>query len=166
MKLLLLCWVLMITSTSFAQPRIFSLERMNNSKITFAEIKNRLSCYPNMISHWVKEKGFSKKLEVKYGELRLTRTDVGDPDGNLIVYLKDKEVCEIELSLMPDIYYCSKDKFLLIYGYTGSNDYIELFSLRNECNYIGYADLNSKEDRDEVEINWYNQTDGSKTCHQ
>jgi hypothetical protein len=94
------------------------------------------------------------------------RTDIGDPDGNLIVSLKDKIVCEIELNLMPDIYYNSKDKLLLIYGYGGSDHYIELFSLGNECKYIGWASLDSKNDLEEVKINWYHQPDGRKICHQ
>ena len=166
-KVCLFFSLILSTSMVFAQSIKFSLERMQDSKkISFLDVKTKLSCYPNLISHWNREEGFSNKLEVKYGDLRLVRTDIGDPDGNLFVYLKDKFICEIELNLMPDIYYNSKDKLLLIYGYGGSNHYIELFSLGHECKYIGWASLYSKNDLDELRINWYHQTDGSKVCHQ
>jgi hypothetical protein len=164
LKLFLFFSVLLISSIVFAQPIKFNLDRVRSPEISFSEINKRLSCYPSLISHWNNEQGFSNKLEVKYGDLHLVRTDVGDSDGNLIVSLKEKIVCEIELSLMPDIYYNSKDNLLLIYGYSGSNQYIELFSLSNECEYIGWASLNSQKDYDEVTVNWYNQPYGGNVC--
>lgn len=158
--------LILITSVTVAEPITFSLERKINSEIPFSEIKKKLSCYPTLISHWSNEQGFAKKLEIKYGNLGLIRTDVGEPDGTLIVSLKGKEICKIELSLMPNIYYNSKDKLLLIYGYSGSNSFIELFSLDKGCKYIGWAGLNSKADVEEIETYWYQQPDGSKICHQ
>ena len=153
-----------ITSITFAKPIKFGLERRKNEAISFLSIQQKLSCYPNLISHWNSEKGFSDKMEFKYGEIGLVRTDIGEPDGLLLVSLKGENVCEIELSLMPDIYYNSKDKLLLIYGYSGSNHFLELFSLKNGCRYIGWASLNSKNDFEEIETNWYQQPDGSKKC--
>lgn len=156
--------LLLISSGAVEGSKNFSLERKQNSEIPFTEIKKYISCYPTLISHWSNEQGFANKLEIKYGNLGLIRTDVGEPDGNLIVSLKGKEICKIELSLMPNIYYNSKDKILLIYGYSGSNSFIELFSLNNECKYIGWAKLITKSDIEEIETNWYQQPDGSKIC--
>ena len=156
--------LLLISSSAVAEPKDFSLARKESSEIPFSEMKKYITCYPTLISHWSNEQGFVNKLEIKYGNLGLIRTDVGEPDGTLIVSLKGKEICKIELSLMPNIYYNSKDKILLIYGYSGSKSFIELFSLDNECKYIGWSKLITKSDIEEIE-DWYQQTDGSKICH-
>ena len=144
--LIIISLSLIITLTACAQttqPTKFDFSRMEESKISFQYIKDKLPCYPNLISHWNNEKGFADKMEVQYGEITLVRTDIGEPDGHLFVSLYGKKICEIELSLMPDIYYQSKNKLLIIYGYSGSSHFLELFSLEDGCDYIGWADITS-----------------------
>ncbi len=157
--------VLLVASISLAKPIKFGLERLKSTNITFIDIQQKLSCYPTLISHWNQEKGFVSEVKVESGDISLVRTDIGDPDGNLFVSIKGESVCEIELSLMPDIYYNSKDRLLLIYGYSGSNHFIELFNIVDECKYLGWASLDSKSDLEEVKINWYHQPDGDKICN-
>ena len=157
---------MLIPFIALSEPICFSLERKVNSELPFSDIEKKLSCYPTLISHWNNEKGFSDKIEIKYGDLELIRTDVGRSDGVLTVSLKSREACKIELSLMPNIYYNSKDRLLLIYGYSGSSGFIELFSFVNGCKYIGWSRLNSKSDFEEIENNWFDQPDRNKICHQ
>lgn len=168
MKYLVIIFLLLIITltacTQIKEPTKYDFSRMEESKISFQYIKDRLPCYPNLISHWNNEKGFADKMEVTYGEIELVRTDIGEPDGYLYVSLHGKKICEIELSLMPDIYYQSKNKLLLIYGYSGSNHFIELFRLEDGCDYIGWADISSQTILDEIQTYWYHQADGSKTC--
>lgn len=154
----------MMSSISMAESREIGLDRLDSNKMKFAEIKQKLTCYPTLISHWSNEVGFSDRVTIEYGRLKLIRTDVGEPDGFLTIIKNGKKSCEIELSLMPDIYYNSKDSLLLIYGFNGSNHFIEAFKISDECNYVGWAPLNSRKDIDEVKINWYNQSYGPNTC--
>ena len=150
--------VILVSSITIAQPTIFTHSRSKNSEISFSKIQKMLSSYPTLISSWGNN-------EVIKGDLKLVRTDGEEPDGILFVFLKDKLVCKIELSLMPDIFYNSKDKYILIYGYSGSESFIELFSLRNECKYLGEARLNPKKDWEVIKNNWCHQSDQGEICN-
>ena len=70
--LMIIGLLLIITLTTCAQttkPTKFDISRMEESKISFQYIKDKLPCYPNLISHWNNEKGFADKMEVTYGEI-------------------------------------------------------------------------------------------------
>ncbi len=110
-----------------------------------------------MISSWGKN-------EFIKDELKLIRTDGEEPEGILSVFFKNKLICKIELDLMPDIFYSSKDKYLLIYGFSGSQGFIELFSLGNECKYLGQARLRTKKDYEIIKNHWCHQYDQSDLC--
>ena len=160
---------LILIELSFAQVTLakaikFGLERMDGKRISFIDIKKELSCYPSLISHWNREEGFATEIKISVGNFEFLRTDVGKPDGILHIFNAGKEVCEIELSLMPDMYFNSKDRLLIISGHTGSNNFIEVFSLKEECRYLGYSTIDSKDDLEDISKNWYQQPDGNGKC--
>lgn len=113
-------------------------------KLTPSQLKSRVTCRLTPISHWVRERGFGKEVKIEYGKYRLVRTDIGEPDGKLTIELKSKNkfkpLCNIELSLVPDIYLSHKDGLLVLDGYSGSNTDLNIFDLHKGCKHLGFID--------------------------
>ncbi len=162
MKILTFIFILIFVSCASSEQITHNLERLK-TKIDFSNIQSKLSCDPPLVSRWIQEKSDVKKVSVIYGDLHLTRSDLGEPDGELEVKYKNSS-CSISLSLMPEIYFSHQDKILLIQGYSGSNSQLEAFDLDNSCQYLGSASLNKAQL--EVLAGWRSEIDGSKTCVQ
>ena len=162
MKILTFIFILIFVSCASSKKITHKLER-SKTKINFSNIQSRLSCNPPLVSRWIQEKSDVKKVSVIYGDLYLTRTDIGEPDGDLEVKFKNTS-CLISLSLMPEIYFSHQDKILLVQGFSGSSSQLEAFDLDNSCRYLGSASLNKAQL--EIVSSWRLQIDGSKTCIQ
>ncbi|MGB0453521.1 MAG: hypothetical protein ACPGJV_07380 [Bacteriovoracaceae bacterium] len=162
MKVLYFYILLSIISCSTKTQVYHPLKRLEQ-KVSFVDLKKKLSCDPPLISQWVQEKSEINRILIQYGSVLLTRSDVGSPDGKLEIHFKDT-LCTIELSLMPEIYFSLKDKILLIKGHSGSASSIEAFDLSNSCEYLGQSSLDETA-QNEIE-RWRRQSSDSKTCTQ
>jgi hypothetical protein len=107
-------------------------------KLTDEAIQNHLSCAPPLISSFITESGYAKEVRINYGPLEFTRTDVGDPSGNLIIKKNARELCKITLTVAPEIYFSGLNGLLVLEGSSGSNDWYSLYSLKNDtCSHLG-----------------------------
>ncbi len=90
------------------------------------------------MSHWVQEEGFSKEVRTLYAGFEFVRTDVGDSDGRLRVSEGTKLLCDLEISLSPDVHFSARERLMIVLSYSGSGRTGTLYSLKNEkCNLVG-----------------------------
>jgi hypothetical protein len=130
----------------------FAISIPSFSKVGPGEIRDkiikRITCELSLVSHWIQERGYDKEIKITYGGYTFLRTDVGDSDGILkILNRGNKEICNLPLSLVTDIYFSSKDTLLALNSYSGSAQFIEAFEINQEgCRLIGKYDytLDSK----------------------
>lgn len=133
-----------------------------DAQTTFKRIKDKLTCAPSLLSSKIHEKSRVNKISIEYGDIRLTRTDVGEPEGKLYVSFGEKG-CSIDISLVQDIYYSNKDRTLILVESSGSSSHVEAFYIDTSCHYLGQAEL-SKENKNYIEEYWKTQVDGSLRC--
>jgi hypothetical protein len=147
----------------------FSLKGMGSDQVQSFEnainldlnaTRNILTCAPPLVSHWIQEQNFAKQFSVSYGDYEFIRTDVGEPDGKLLVKTNGNDVCEINLSLNPDIYFSAKLEVMVVSAYSGSSNWFEIYRFHNQkCELVGWTEENSKEVKELLSEN-----DGRRTC--
>lgn len=102
------------------------------------DVQTLLPCAPPLISQWVQEMGFAKEVRVHYGVYEFRRTDVGEPDGKLKVFEGKREICSVDLSLNPKIYFSGIEKIMVVSGYSGSNNWFDFYRLKSSrCVFVG-----------------------------
>lgn len=113
--------------------------------LKLADVKKIISCSPPLMSHWIEEKGFAKEFAVKYGHFEFVRFDVGDPDGKLVVKENGQPICELNLSLNPDIYFSTNSRLMIFSAYSGSSSWFEIYKFtQGKCQLMGKTIENSK----------------------
>ena len=162
--LFLLATLPLLTSTSEAQLMKYPLNR-DGKKLSKKEVLSKITCYPSLISRWIQEKGYAKSITVEYAKYRFKRTDIGDTGGTLSIFKSGKALCEIELDLVPEIFFSSKDQLLILAGYGGSNSHLDLFSIKNKCSFLGRLYYTSDTGNDpDIEKILHEQSSGDYHC--
>lgn len=101
-------------------------------------IPDLITCAAPLISHWVQESGYATEVRIQYGAFEFRRTDVGEPDGKLQVLRDQKQICDLKLSLSPDIHFSGRDQIMLIANHSGSNAWWKAYSLKDsDCKLVG-----------------------------
>ena len=138
-----------------AQPKPIGFLK-NNTLIQPQEVKKILNCKPLTISESgplppVSEmpRKTAKDLTVLFGSYRFSRTDVGQPDGQLKVYFKNKLICDVETSILSGIKIVPVSNLILLKWASGSSNTWEIFQTKDTCKSIG---LISDKNRSEFEM--------------
>lgn len=128
----------------------------SDSKITFSELKTKISCKPTLISRWIQEEGYGKYVDIFYGPWHLRRSDVGKPEGKLTLKKNNILICDINTDLNPDIYLSSKDMLLIISYYNGSTSGFTIYDLNRRCKKLGILTSDKENEQEYLnEINSY-----------
>jgi hypothetical protein len=87
---------------------------------------------------------------------------VGEPDGFLEARYRGSH-CQIEISLVTEVYFSHKDKILLLKEVSGGRSFLEAFDLNQSCHYLGRTSLNKAQLK--ILSRWRLQYDGSRKCN-
>jgi hypothetical protein len=139
-----------------------SLQASEPSPLTTKKLASLVTCAAPLVSHWVQEEGFSKEVRTLYAGFEFVRTDVGDSDGRLRVSEGTKILCDLEISLSPDVHFSARERLMIVLSYSGSGRTGTLYSLKqSRCKMLGstpdeasYAEL----------IRLLSEPDGSRRC--
>ena len=126
------------------------------------ELRKKVTCSAPLVSRSVEERGFAREHVVTYGEFKLMRTDVGDPDGKLTVFRKGKLLCTLPLSLSREVYLSHRDQLLIIRSITGSNQDWQLYSVEGKgCEAWGHV-LSDAGHQEMLKL--LSENDGNRRC--
>jgi len=139
-----------------------SLQASEPAPLTTKKLASLVTCAAPLVSHWVQEEGFSKEVRTIYAGFEFVRTDVGDSEGRLRVSEGTKLLCDLEISLSPDVHFSARERLMIVLSYSGSGRTGTLYSLKNEkCNLVG----STTDDASYAELmRLLSESDGSRRC--
>jgi len=142
MNLVLTTFVfIFFASSTYAKPLGF----MKNQKdLSLDEAQKIITCQPVTISESgplsslsEKYKKLAKELTISFGAYKFSRTDVGNPDGELKVYHKNKLICDIETSILSRIKFLPNSHVVLLKWSSGCGSNWEIFQTEGQCKSVG-----------------------------
>lgn len=139
-----------------------SLQASEPTPLTTKKLANLVPCAAPLVSHWVQEEGFSEEVRTLYAGFEFVRTDVGDSDGRLRVSEGTKLLCDLEISLSPDVHFSARERLMIVLSSSGSGRTGTLYSLKqSKCKMLGstpdeasYSEL----------MRLLSESDGSRRC--
>jgi hypothetical protein len=139
-----------------------SVRAAEPSPLSKKQLARLVTCAAPLVSHWVQEEGFAKEVRTLYAGFEFVRTDVGDSDGRLRVSEGTTPLCDLEISLSPDVYFSARERLMIVLSYSGSGRTGTLYSLKNaKCKMLG----STSDDASYAELmRLLSESDGSRVC--